>query len=815
MFALPQSCASRKIVRCVQAITDGDRASMHCAIASPCPGDATKGAGMRHPVAVGLLIGSTLLGACQSTPPPSASRSGSGPRIVGEESRLTSAPTAFAPTIAGHAELVWSERLSHAGATYIAPHFSRFALPPGAQVIVKSPDGKRSFRYAGDGKPGLRGEGFWAGQIVGDTAIVELYASVPLAAGAVALDRFAHGLPSVHSVISPHAICGLDDSQWARCYESSESTIYERSRAVARLMINGTAACTGWLVGSEGHLLTNAHCISSASEAANTTVELDAEGETCTTECSDWGACPGTIVATSTTLIKADTNADYALLKLPTNPTGTHGYLQLRANGAQLGERIYVPQHPAAWGKKIAVMAGSSFATVGSLTEPPCMGSGYTDVGYLADTQGGSSGSPVLGYADHLVVALHHCADCPNRAVPIQQVIESIGGLMPVDALGISDVDFPPAVTLTSPVAGATVSGVIDIVAHASDDRGVTQVDLIVDGQVVASSSAGPYQTTWDTTSVADGSHTVAATVTDSAGQTRTASATIRVKNVFAADEARYDAVLAAPACRAATPLCDSGVLLDGRGKLGPELDAPNTIGSSCADGDAGSYHADESVDAIRVYTKDGGNFAVGKTVVVEVKTWIWGADADYLDLYVTASAAQPAWTLLKTVSATGTRQQLLTAEYTLAESGLHAVRANLRYLGGSAACTSGAYDDHDDLVFDVASDTTAPTVRITTPGDGATVAGMVQVEAEVVDAGGIASVQLTANDAVLATATAAPYGASWDTSALANGSYTLSAVATDTAGNRATTSIQVTVDNGGPPPAESVRSAAVCLPRR
>ena len=44
---------------------------------------------------------------------------------------------------------------------------------------------------------------------------------------------------------------------------------YVRAKAVARLLIGGTSACTGWLIGSEGHLLTNEHCIHNASDAAS------------------------------------------------------------------------------------------------------------------------------------------------------------------------------------------------------------------------------------------------------------------------------------------------------------------------------------------------------------------------------------------------------------------------------------------------------------------------------------------------------------------------------------------------------------------
>ena len=43
-----------------------------------------------------------------------------------------------------------------------------------------------------------------------------------------------------------------------------------------------------------------------------------------------------------------------------------------------------------------------------------------------------------------------------------------------------------------------------------------------------------------------------------------------------------------------------------------------------------------------------------------------------------------------------------LSATYTLPTGTLQAVRARFRYNGTAAACGTGSYDDHDDLVFAV-----------------------------------------------------------------------------------------------------------------
>lgn len=231
------------------------------------------------------------------------------------------------------------------------------------------------------------------------------------------------------------AICGNDDSENAVCYENTEPCVYERSRPVARLLINGISSCTGWLIGDEGQLITN------QGDASNTTYEFMAEGANCGSNCNTLFACPGQIEATSAILNRVNADLDYALLDLATNVSGTYGFLQLRASGAELNERIYIPQHPRGWGKRIALFSGhpndaAGFARIQSLTESGCTSVNYQDVGYFADTQAGSSGSPVIGYDDNLVIALHHCADCLNRGVPIQHIIQDLGNDLPNNSLG-------------------------------------------------------------------------------------------------------------------------------------------------------------------------------------------------------------------------------------------------------------------------------------------------------------------------------------------------------------------------------------------
>jgi trimeric autotransporter adhesin len=171
---------------------------------------------------------------------------------------------------------------------------------------------------------------------------------------------------------------------------------------------------------------------------------------------------------------------------------------------------------------------------------------------------------------------------------------------------------------------------------------------------------------------------------------------------------AAFDATLQTPKCATVGSSCDSGAtLLNGRDSLatGPEPNQPNTINDSCADGSSGSFHVDESNDRLKVTTLDGTDFAPGKTVRIDATAWVWSTpSSDHLDLYYAADANSPAWTYITTVNPTASGAQTLSATYTLPSGPLQAIRARFRYQGSAAACGSGAYDDHDDLVFAVAS---------------------------------------------------------------------------------------------------------------
>jgi poly(hydroxyalkanoate) depolymerase family esterase len=55
----------------------------------------------------------------------------------------------------------------------------------------------------------------------------------------------------------------------------------------------------------------------------------------------------------------------------------------------------------------------------------------------------------------------------------------------------------PPTVDIIAPAGGTSVSGTVTVIIAASDDVGVDRVELAVDGVVVGSDDAAPYQIAW------------------------------------------------------------------------------------------------------------------------------------------------------------------------------------------------------------------------------------------------------------------------------------------------------------------------------
>ena len=89
-----------------------------------------------------------------------------------------------------------------------------------------------------------------------------------------------------------------------------------------------------------------------------------------------------------------------------------------------------------------------------------------------------------------------------------------------------------PTVAIAAPASGATISGSVAVQGTAADDGGVAKVDVRVDGGAYTTATGTTnWAVTLNSTSLADGAHTVTARATDIAGLTTTASISVNVSN--------------------------------------------------------------------------------------------------------------------------------------------------------------------------------------------------------------------------------------------------------------------------------------------
>jgi uncharacterized protein YjiK len=121
--------------------------------------------------------------------------------------------------------------------------------------------------------------------------------------------------------------------------------------------------------------------------------------------------------------------------------------------------------------------------------------------------------------------------------------------------------------------------------------------------------------------------------------------------------------------------------------------------------------------------------------------------------------------------------------------------------------------NENDGKAYEVSAPTgdTPPTVAITNPASGSTVAGTLSITATAGDDNGVSQVQFLVDGSAIGTDTNGGNGwsASWNSAGVADGSHSLVAIATDTIGQTGSTTIGVTVDNVDSPPTVSITGPA------
>jgi hypothetical protein len=109
--------------------------------------------------------------------------------------------------------------------------------------------------------------------------------------------------------------------------------------------------------------------------------------------------------------------------------------------------------------------------------------------------------------------------------------------------------------------------------------------------------------------------------------------------------------------------------------------------------------------------------------------------------------------------------------------------------VGGALAACFGDLADQ--------TDTDSPILAITSPRQADTVSGVVVIQADALDSGGIDVVKFFVDGTLLTTDLGPPYQTIWNTNSVTKGAHTLGVQATDLVGNESSESIVVIVGSG------------------
>lgn len=295
-------------------------------------------------------------------------------------------------------------------------------------------------------------------------------------------------------------------------------------------------------------------------------------------------------------------------------------------------------------------------------------------------------------------------------------------------ALGSAQDTTPPTVSITSPNSGATVSGMITVAATASDNVGVTKVDFAVDGQIKATDTSSLYSFLWDTSTIPNGAHTVAATAFDAAGNVGTHQITVSVSN--APDTTPPTVTLNIPV--------EGAIVL---GLVPVSASASDNVG----------------VTKVNFFVLTNPVYPLGTDTTLPYNVF-WDSTATSLD-----GSGNP---------------QFPDGPYVLQVTALD-------------AAFNYASDQHTVIVKN-APDAVPPTVTITAPADGQQVGGLVSIQATAADNLGVKQVTFSVDGVTLAIDTTAPYSAVWDSKGVKAGWHTITAIAQDMDGNPAQDSVAV-----------------------
>ena len=216
-------------------------------------------------------------------------------------------------------------------------------------------------------------------------------------------------------------MCGTQDWEDVECYNGAP--MYEKARAVVKAIIGCCSSCTAWKMSDDGQFMYNEHCGNSQSDVASTELLQNYKSNSC-----GGGGTGDGPSAFGSQLLASDYTLDYTMMQATGDFDGIP-CLSFAPRQAANGDRLYIAHHPSGGVKKLSVNSTHPSNPNGwcEVDNNAVNGRGTaTDIGYYCDTIGGSSGSPVLDYATHEVIGLHHFGGCLNSGARSDLIVDSL-----------------------------------------------------------------------------------------------------------------------------------------------------------------------------------------------------------------------------------------------------------------------------------------------------------------------------------------------------------------------------------------------------
>lgn len=336
----------------------------------------------------------------------------------------------------------WADRVFSPGAEFVRVHLRGLHLASGDYLTVSSPDRSQVWTYTGRG-PNGNGD-VWAFAIDGDTAIVELHGSRGGGYG-YQITEIGHGTVNISgkkNQPSLEVICGTEGKENMACHPELDA----QQRPVARLLFTSGGSqflCTGWLVAGSNSstLMTNNHCFSTQTETTTLQALFNYQMTTCaggsTAATSSYAG--GTFLKTNSLNKRGKKGGlDYTLCTLQGNPEATWGELVATTKASAIGDAINFIQHPGGGVKEVGYWedaAHTARCNVDTINQTYSQSASGSQTGYACDSEGGSSGSPIIDAGTGRVVALHHFGGvtsnpCLNSGTQLSKICADAGSLL-------------------------------------------------------------------------------------------------------------------------------------------------------------------------------------------------------------------------------------------------------------------------------------------------------------------------------------------------------------------------------------------------